>query len=110
MKYIWLFVILLCGCAGQSFFNVQADYRNVLNLSGLKASEKEFLFSPIWGHGMDLPLFRIVSEWQEVFPVPCLWHPIMPWALILRLHQWLLTEYYRKLRMLLLKKVISRVG
>ena len=33
MKYIWLFVILLCGCAGQSFFNVQADYRNVLNIS-----------------------------------------------------------------------------
>lgn len=33
MKYIWLFVILLCGCAGQSFLNVQADYRNVLNIS-----------------------------------------------------------------------------
>ncbi|MFR5657385.1 MAG: hypothetical protein ACLUDU_05020 [Butyricimonas faecihominis] len=49
-------------------FNVQADYRNVLNISNWPQGIREgvSLFSDL-GHGMDLPLFRIVSEWQEVF-------------------------------------------
>ena len=33
MRYIWLFVIFLCGCARQSSLSVQGDYRNVLNIS-----------------------------------------------------------------------------
>lgn len=45
MKYIWLFVILLCGCAGQSFLNVQADYRNVLNISNWPQGHQRRSFS-----------------------------------------------------------------
>lgn len=67
------------GCAGQSFLNVQADYRNVLNISNWPQGHqrRSFSFSDLgaW-HGF--AFIPVVSEMGGGFSGPCLWHPIMP--------------------------------
>ena len=59
MRYIWLFVILLCGCAGQSSLNVQGDYRNVLNISN-------------WPQGIreGISLFSDMGAWHGFSFIP----------------------------------------